>query len=162
MAYVEVARGTGLDLTRFQQIASTIEGSGAIEIELDTRIEIPFAPDIHLGRLIRLHLSALDLALKAIPGVHLDNPITFTEGVGRGVLRIEVRNNPVLVVLGPVVAALIPWLVGLGIVLTLMLIGWVLLKKVAGGSSTLALVFLGLALVAVLYFMAKGKIPVPS
>ena len=163
MAYVEVARGTGVDLNRFQQIANTIEGSGAVVIHLDTRVEIPFFPDIHLGPLIRLHLKALDLALRAIPGVHLDNPISFQEANGRGVLRIEARNNPVPLILGPIVAALIPWLIGLGIILTLILIGWVLLKKALGGSPAAIGIILLIAAAVVIYFaMSKGKLPIPA
>ena len=163
MSYVEVARGTHVDLSRLQQIANTVRGSGAIVLHLDTRVEIPFAPDIHLGPMIRLNLKALDLALRAIPGVHLDNPITFTESAGRGVLRIEARNNPVPLILGPIVAALIPWLIGLGIILTLILIGWVLLKKALGGSPVAIGIILLIVAAGLIYFaLTKGKIPVPA
>ena len=119
-----IARGTGANVDVLQAVANRTEGSGIIEVTLDTRIEIPWSPDIHLGGLVKAGLAAFQSTIKAIPGVHLDRDITWTQHDGFGVLRIEARNNPLPVILGPIVAVLLPWLTGLGIILGLSIIAW--------------------------------------
>ena len=150
-----IAQGTGGDTYRLQEIANSTEGSGVIEFELDTELNIP-GPNIKYGWLIRRGIPALELALKAIPGVHLPKGITFVQGKGRGTLRIPVKNNPVPLVLGPVVAKVLPWLVAIvgGI------IGWKLFQGSVGDDLTdivfIVAIVAGIALLV--YLLATGRL----
>lgn len=156
-----VAAGTNLDA--LQAAANKVQGSGTIVIDIDTKVEIPFAPDIPIGWIIKSHLAAFQWTIKRIPGVHLDKDITWTDNGERGRLTIEARSNP-LPILGPIVLAMLPWLIGIGIVVALAIIGWKVfdagkeaVKSVAGDAG-IALMLVGIVVVFMLV-AGKGKIP---
>ena len=162
-----VAQGDGTNTHLLRKVADRTGGSGAIEFELDTEFDIPgpnwlTGPNIKIGAAIRAGIPALELILKAIPGVHLDHGIQFTDRNGRGTLRIPVRNNPAPLVLGGVVAAILPWLIAFGVLLVVVIIGWKLfkgdVKGVATVGITLILVVLGVAVVLLFVFGKAGKL----
>ena len=168
-----IAQGTGADVDVLQAVANRTEGSGVIELTLDTRIKKfwfipdPLFPDIEIGNLVKAGLAAFQSTIKAIPGVHLDRNITWTQYDGFGVLRIEARNNPLPVILGPIVATLIPWLIRLRpwiIGLGSLILGWKLfggpaasgVKSVAKSATTFMLIILAAIVIFVILSGGKG------
>ena len=156
-----VASGDGANLSLLQSVANNLKGSGILEFDIDTQFDIPgpnwlTGPDIKIGGAIKAGVGALEVVLKRIPGVHLDHGIEWTQLDGHGILRIEVRNNPVPLVLGPVVLATLPWLLKFGAILVGLIISWKLIKgDVAGGGTT---IFLVIVAVLVLLFVFSGGI----
>lgn len=156
-----VASGDGSNLDRLKAVANRTPGSGVLEFDIDTEFDIPgpnwlTGPDIKIGGAIKAGIAALELTLKAIPGVHLDKGVQWTQLDGHGILRIEVRNNPVPLILGPVVLATLPWLLKFGAILVGLIISWKLIKgDVAGGGTT---IFLVIVAVVVLLFVFSGGI----
>ena len=155
----------GYSPASLQRAVRNVEGSGTIQITLDTKIEIPWSPDIRTGWAVKSGIWSLERTVKAIPGVHLDRQITWVDNGEQGTLTIAARSNPVPVILAAIVAALLPWLVGLGIVLALAFIGWKLIvqpaarkvQEVAGGFG-IVLMMVGIVAV-VMIASGKGKIP---
>ena len=151
-----VAQGGRSDIAGLKKAAESVQGSGAIEIRLDTKIEIPFSPDLRIGWMIKASLWSFERTVKLIPGVHLDRPITWNDNGEEGVLYIEARSNPLPILLA-IVVALLPYLAALGIVLALSFIGWKIwdAAKEAGAGA----VFLVIGVLAVVLFITKGKVP---
>ena len=156
MALELVAQGNGSNTHLLQDVANRTEGSGVIEFEVDTEINIP-GPNIKLGPAIRLGLKALEVALKAVPGVHLDHGIQFTDRNGRGTIRIVIRNNPIPLVLGAAVLVILPWLIKLGVLLLGFIIAWKLFKGEVKGAGTFLFFGVVLVIATVLAFMAANK-----
>jgi hypothetical protein len=157
-----VAQGRSVE--GLQRAAQDVEGSGTIQITLDTKIEIPWSPDLRLGWAVKSGIWSLERTVKMIPGVHLDRKISWVDNGEQGTLTIEARNNPAPFILAPIVAALLPWLVGLGIVLILAVIGWKIFQAAArsvegvAGKAGVLLMVVGIAAV-VMIASGKGKLP---
>lgn len=161
-----VAQGNGGNLDHLQAVANRTGGSGVIEFDIDTEFDIPgpwwlTGPDIKIGGAIKAGIGVLELTLKAIPGVHLDHGIEWTQHDGHGTLRIQVRNNPVPVILGAVVAAVLPWLIALGAFLLVVVIGWKLLKGAitSGGESLMVVILIVGLVIAFIASKGGGKVP---
>lgn len=155
-----VAQGDGSDTQLLQAAAERTAGSGVIEFELDTEFDPlgRFGPALKIGAAISAAIPALELTLKAIPGVHLDQGIQWIQHDGHGTLRIVVRNNPAPLVLAPAVAAVLPWLLKFGAILIGFIISWKLVSgDVKGGGSVIILVILVVAAVLLFVFAKGGK-----
>ena len=162
-----VAQGNASDVGRLQSLANVTEGSGGIEFDIDTQFDIPgpwwlTGPDIKIGGAIAAGIGGLEAILKAIPGVHLDHGIKWTQLDGHGILRIDVRNNPVPIILGAVVAAVLPWLAVLVVVGVVLIIGWKLFKGAIAGDANSIIIIVVIAAVVLVFLSVKkggGKVP---
>ena len=129
---VLVAQGRSVE--SLQSAVRYLEGSATLQITLDTKIEIPWSPDLRLGWAVKSGLWTLEKTIRAIPHVNLNRKITWVDDGEQGVLTISAREN-MPIVLAPIVAALLPWLIGLGIILVLAVIGWKVFQAAARGAG---------------------------
>lgn len=146
-----IAQGTSAE--GFRQAVASTSGDGLTIIELDFRHVIPVPdplPDIPVGEGIRHSLPAIDVSLRAIPGVHLERPSTYTADEARnvGTVRVFITTNPLPLI--PISVAVI--LLGLGAV-----IAWRIYKATpAEFAVILVIIVLGALLAAVLFLRPQA------
>ena len=157
---------SGRDLEGFKRAVANTSGSGVTVLEIDVwdEIGIPILPDIPSGAILKASLPALDLSIRAIPGVHLVTPSTYTVRSGIGTLRVRLRTNPL---------PLIPFAVGVAIsaILIWRIRSWRILQDIptevppAGGTGAVAdqgaakqfLLIMGLGLIGLAAFLVVRR-----
>lgn len=157
-----IASGNGT--VNFINALTSTSGSDLtiVELDLQDKVVLPFAPDIPVGKLLRLAMPSMDAALRVIPGVHLHRSSTYTVTGNVGTLRIFLTTNPLFLLPISVPTLIIAVLVGLSFLGVAVVVGWRIFKEddlLDAGVPKIALIVVGgLVVFGLLNTVVKRKL----